>query len=415
MSDTGIVQRDAAQLAGDVAHLRQPALRHLPGQPRTSSAPRRTPTASAPGQLWTSSPPPTARWPSVVHPARNGRSATYFDEVWEDADHVLVVTYQAERVGDRAARRRRLDGVRRAAAARDDGRPGAVPAPDPLDRGDRRDLTRSRPREITDARNGPGLFHWMVMHRQIAGTLTGRVTKWIVLVAVLALTGIMADASRPSSPTSRTTRPPRGCPSRRSRPRSLEELSETVDPNDIPTLVVYQRDGGLTEDDLAAIEADGAGDRRDRRGDRRGRADARGRGGSRGPGRTGADAGRPRTARSPTSTSCSTSAPTAGTTIPDTADEIRDIAAARRRRGPPRRLRRPGRRLRRGVRGHRHQPDRRHARRRHRDPALHLPQPDPVAAADLLCGRRPTSSRRAWSTSWRSTPTSPSTGRARPS
>jgi len=29
--------------------------------------------------------------------ARNGRSATYFDEVWEDATHVLVVTYQADR------------------------------------------------------------------------------------------------------------------------------------------------------------------------------------------------------------------------------------------------------------------------------------------------------------------------------
>jgi hypothetical protein len=27
--------------------------------------------------------------------ARNGRSATYFDEVWEDSEHVLVVTYQA--------------------------------------------------------------------------------------------------------------------------------------------------------------------------------------------------------------------------------------------------------------------------------------------------------------------------------
>ena len=26
--------------------------------------------------------------------ARNGHSATYFDEVWEDAEHVLVVTYQ---------------------------------------------------------------------------------------------------------------------------------------------------------------------------------------------------------------------------------------------------------------------------------------------------------------------------------
>lgn len=29
-------------------------------------------------------------------PARNGRSATYFDEVWEDPEHVLVVTYQDE-------------------------------------------------------------------------------------------------------------------------------------------------------------------------------------------------------------------------------------------------------------------------------------------------------------------------------
>ncbi|MBC2934754.1 hypothetical protein [Nocardioides sp. zg-1228] len=29
--------------------------------------------------------------------ARDARSATYFDEVWEDAEHVLVVTYQADR------------------------------------------------------------------------------------------------------------------------------------------------------------------------------------------------------------------------------------------------------------------------------------------------------------------------------
>lgn len=37
----------------------------------------------------------------------------------------------------------------------------------------------------------------------------------------------------------------------------LDELSESVDPNDIPTLVVYHRDGGLTDDDLAQLEADG--------------------------------------------------------------------------------------------------------------------------------------------------------------
>ena len=39
--------------------------------------------------------------------ARNGRSATYFDEVWEDATHVLVVTYQA---GKWAVVRLGLDG-----------------------------------------------------------------------------------------------------------------------------------------------------------------------------------------------------------------------------------------------------------------------------------------------------------------
>ena len=49
----------------------------------------------------------------------------------------------------------------------------------------------------------------------------------------------------------------------------LEELSETVDPNDIPTLVVYHRDGGLTEDDLAADRGRRPGDRRARRRHRR--------------------------------------------------------------------------------------------------------------------------------------------------
>ena len=29
--------------------------------------------------------------------ARNGRSATYFGELWEDPEHVLIETYQADR------------------------------------------------------------------------------------------------------------------------------------------------------------------------------------------------------------------------------------------------------------------------------------------------------------------------------
>jgi putative drug exporter of the RND superfamily len=94
------------------------------------------------------------------------------------------------------------------------------------------------------------------MHRQIAGTLTGRVTKWIVLVAVLVVTGIMATFSAELTSV-QNNEASSWLPESAESTQVLEELSETVDPNDIPTLVVYQRDGGLTEDDLAQIEADG--------------------------------------------------------------------------------------------------------------------------------------------------------------
>ena len=57
----GLVQRDAAQLEGEVAHLRQPALRHRPGQPprpRHAGVRRRLrPRDARPPR-----PPPTARW-----------------------------------------------------------------------------------------------------------------------------------------------------------------------------------------------------------------------------------------------------------------------------------------------------------------------------------------------------------------
>lgn len=94
------------------------------------------------------------------------------------------------------------------------------------------------------------------MHRQIAGILTGRVTKWVVLVAVLALTGIMATFSAKLTSV-QNNEASSWLPESAESTRVLEELSETVDPNDIPTLVVYHRDGGLTDDDLAQIEADG--------------------------------------------------------------------------------------------------------------------------------------------------------------
>src|SRR6478672_3217792 len=102
---------------------------------------------------------------------------------------------------------------------------------------------------------GPG---WSTgrMHRQIAGSLTGRVTKWVVLVAVLVITGFMATFSAKLADV-QNNEASSWLPGSAESTEVLDELSETVDPNDIPTLVVYHRDGGLTDDDLAAMEADG--------------------------------------------------------------------------------------------------------------------------------------------------------------
>ena len=94
------------------------------------------------------------------------------------------------------------------------------------------------------------------MHRQIAGSLTGRVTKWVVLVAVLVITGIMAGFSAQLADV-QNNEASSWLPESAESTQVLEELSETVDPNDIPTLVVYHREGGLTDDDLAQLEADG--------------------------------------------------------------------------------------------------------------------------------------------------------------
>ncbi len=95
------------------------------------------------------------------------------------------------------------------------------------------------------------------MHRQIAGALTGRITKWAVFAAVLVITGIMAGFSTQLADV-QNNEASSWLPESAESTRVLEELSQSIDPDDIPTLVVYHRVGGLTDDDLAAMEAHGA-------------------------------------------------------------------------------------------------------------------------------------------------------------
>ncbi|WP_309650233.1 MMPL family transporter [Nocardioides sp.] len=95
------------------------------------------------------------------------------------------------------------------------------------------------------------------MHRQIAGRLTGRVTKWIVLLGAVVVVGLMAPLNAQLIDV-QNNEASSWLPESAESTRVLEELTGTVDPNDIDTLVVYYREGGLTPEDLAAMDAHAA-------------------------------------------------------------------------------------------------------------------------------------------------------------
>src|SRR3954471_24307507 len=98
----------------------------------------------------------------------------------------------------------------------------------------------------------PYLWWSAPMHRQIAGRLTGRVTKWIVLgfwIVILMvaapfagkLTGVQDNQASSWLPASAEST------------KALDKLAAFQDENDIPTVVVYQRASGLGQGDLARI------------------------------------------------------------------------------------------------------------------------------------------------------------------
>lgn len=94
------------------------------------------------------------------------------------------------------------------------------------------------------------------MHRQIAGKLTGPVTKWLVLVGILAATvGLSALGSKLNDV--KNNEASSWLPGSAEATKVTDELSKDVNPNDIPTLVVYQRASGLTADDFAKMDAQG--------------------------------------------------------------------------------------------------------------------------------------------------------------
>ena len=91
------------------------------------------------------------------------------------------------------------------------------------------------------------------MHRQIAGKLTGRVTKWLVLVFwIIAFIGLGSLSSKLADVQNNEASS--WLPGSAESTEVSNELASTVDPNDIPTLVIYSKSSGLTDEDKAQIE-----------------------------------------------------------------------------------------------------------------------------------------------------------------
>jgi RND superfamily putative drug exporter len=93
------------------------------------------------------------------------------------------------------------------------------------------------------------------MHRQIAGKLTGRVTKWLVLVAWILAVGVAGGFASKLTDV-QNNEASSWLPATAESTRALDRLAPFQDPNAIPTLVVYERAAGLSQADIAAAKAD---------------------------------------------------------------------------------------------------------------------------------------------------------------
>jgi RND superfamily putative drug exporter len=93
------------------------------------------------------------------------------------------------------------------------------------------------------------------MHRQIAGKLTGPVTKWIVL-AIWLVVVVVASGFAAKLTDVQNNEASSWLPASAESTRALDKLGAFQDPDALPTTVVYESDSGpLNEADLARIEA----------------------------------------------------------------------------------------------------------------------------------------------------------------
>src|SRR3954451_17876137 len=90
------------------------------------------------------------------------------------------------------------------------------------------------------------------MHHQIAGRLTSRVTKWIVLVAWVVILGVSGGFAQKLTDV-QDNEASSWLPGSAESTKARDELRPFHDPNVIPTVVVSLRAGVLIAQDLRTI------------------------------------------------------------------------------------------------------------------------------------------------------------------
>ena len=92
------------------------------------------------------------------------------------------------------------------------------------------------------------------MHRQIAGKLTGRLSKWIVLAFWIVALGVLGSFAGKLTEV-QNNEAASWLPGNAESTRALEKLAPFQDPNAIPTTVVYEKSAGFAPADLATMKA----------------------------------------------------------------------------------------------------------------------------------------------------------------
>jgi RND superfamily putative drug exporter len=92
------------------------------------------------------------------------------------------------------------------------------------------------------------------MHRQIAGKLTGRITKWVVVmfwIIIVAAAGSVAGKLTDVQDNQASSWLPASAEST----KALDKLAPFQDQNEIPTVLVYEKTSGLSKTDLTEIQS----------------------------------------------------------------------------------------------------------------------------------------------------------------